>query len=220
VDSPFVELDCFGTDCAARDCGHNDEFCRLIWQQAPWYLFYGSSVGDPWLRLEDGRDVVIKFRPPEETNPYLSFDRTSLESICRVMKWLTDRGYPCPKPILVLLLWQRAWRQSKSSGPGSARQWFQCRLPKSNCFRFCRIVRLLRSLRRGLLLKALPGDKSLYAQPHSKLFDFEKHAPVQSGLTRSHNERVRPKPRGKQRSHTRIGELSTTLSGRTNRCHL
>jgi hypothetical protein len=101
-DSPFVELDCFGTDSAEQIAEMMDEFCRAhLGSNLRGYLFYGSSVGSTHgVQLEDGRDVVIKVRPPPETNLDLSFDRTSLESICGVTKWLADRGYPFPKPIL------------------------------------------------------------------------------------------------------------------------
>src|SRR4029077_10688568 len=98
----FVELDCFGTDSAERIVQTMDEFCRVhLGSSLRGYLFYGSSVGSTHgVKLEDGRELVIKVRPPPETNPYLSHDRTTLKSACRVMNWLADSGYRCPKPIL------------------------------------------------------------------------------------------------------------------------
>ena len=86
-DTPFVELDCFGTDCAEQIAEMLDEFCRAhLGSKLRGYLFYRSGIGSTHgIQLEDGRDVVIKIRPPAEANPNLNFDRTSLESICRVI---------------------------------------------------------------------------------------------------------------------------------------
>ena len=79
-DSPFVELDCFGTDNAEQIAEVMNEFCRVhLNGKLRGYLFYGASVGSTHgVQLEDGRELVIKVRPPAETNPYLSLDRTVL----------------------------------------------------------------------------------------------------------------------------------------------
>ena len=179
-DSPFVELDCFGTDCAEQIAEIVNEFCRAhLGSKLRGYLFYRSGIGSTHgIQLEDGRDVVIKVRPPAETNPYLSFDRTSLESICRVMKWLTDRGYPCPKPIL--------GSTSLAKGLATVEE-FLDRSEHGNGFEHeCRkliatglaeLIRLLRSFEGEVsCLKHFQRSESLYPQPHSKLFDFEKTA--------------------------------------------
>ena len=100
-DSPFVELDCFGTDNAEQIAEFVTEFCRAhLGSGIRGYFFYRASIGTHAVQLEDGRELVIKVRPPPETNPNLSFDRGSLEVICRVITWLADRGYPCPKLLL------------------------------------------------------------------------------------------------------------------------
>lgn len=179
-DSPFVELDCFGTDCAEQIAEIVNEFCRAhLGSKLRGYLFYRSGIGSTHgIQLEDGRDVVIKVRPPAETNPYLSFDRTLLESICRVMKWLTDRGYPCPKPIL--------GSTSLAKGLATVEE-FLDRSEHGNGFEHeCRkliatglaeLIRLLRSFEGEVsCLKYFQRSESLYPQPHSKLFDFEKTA--------------------------------------------
>jgi hypothetical protein len=45
-DTPFVELDCFGTDDAERIVPTMYEFCRVhLGSSLRGYLFYGSSVG-------------------------------------------------------------------------------------------------------------------------------------------------------------------------------
>jgi hypothetical protein len=101
-DSPFVELDCFGTADAAHIVDVVGEFCRVhLGSGIRGYYFYRASIGSVHgIQLEDGRDLIIKVRPPPDTNPGLSFDRTSLGVICSVMNWLADRGYPRPKIIL------------------------------------------------------------------------------------------------------------------------
>src|SRR5918996_192670 len=83
--SPFVELDCFGTDSADLIAEAMDAFCRThLGSGLRGYLFYGASVGSTHgVQLEDGQELVIQVRPPPEINPCLSFDRGSLESICR-----------------------------------------------------------------------------------------------------------------------------------------
>jgi hypothetical protein len=88
-DSPFVELDCFGTDNAARIFDMMNDFCRTrLDSNIRGYFFYRASVGSAHgIQLEDGHNVVIKVRPPPETNPDLSLDRKSLETICSVMSW-------------------------------------------------------------------------------------------------------------------------------------
>jgi hypothetical protein len=75
-DSPFVELDCFGTADAERIARTTNEFCRSYLHSAiRGSFFYRASVGSVHgVRLEDGRDVVIKVRPPPETNPDQCFD--------------------------------------------------------------------------------------------------------------------------------------------------
>ncbi|MBI2087394.1 MAG: hypothetical protein HYT78_01475 [Deltaproteobacteria bacterium] len=69
--TPFVELDCFGTDSAERIVGLINEFCQsYLGSKLRGYLFYGSSVGSTHgVQREDGRNLVIKVRPPPETNP-------------------------------------------------------------------------------------------------------------------------------------------------------
>jgi hypothetical protein len=84
-DSPFVELDCFGTYNAGQIATMVEGFCRHhLDSRVRGYLFYGASIGSTHgLQLEDGRNVVIKVRPPPETNPDLKFDCESLGAIRR-----------------------------------------------------------------------------------------------------------------------------------------
>jgi hypothetical protein len=90
-DSPFVELDCFGTDDAEQIASVMNEFCQThLHSRVRGYFFYRASIGSTHgIQLEDDSKVVIKVRPPPETNPDLSFDKKSLETICAA--WL---GWP------------------------------------------------------------------------------------------------------------------------------
>jgi hypothetical protein len=179
-DTPFVELDCFGTDCAERIAEIINEFCRAhLGSKLRGYLFYGSSVGSTHgVQLEDGRDVVIKVRPPPETNPDLNSDRTSLESISQVMRWLSDRGYPCPKPILgPTSLAKGLATVDEFLDRGEHGNGFEHECRKLIATGLAELIRLLRSFEGEIsCLKHFQRSESLYPQPHSKLFDFKKTA--------------------------------------------
>jgi len=177
---PFVELDCFGTDSAERIAEIIDEFCRAhLGSGIHGYLFYGSSVGSTHgVQLEDGRKLVVKVRPPAQTNPYLSLDRTSLEGICRVMTWLADRGYPCPRPILgPTPLAKGLATVEEFLEKGQRGNGFDPECRKLIASGFAELIGLLRSFKGEVsCLKHFQRDEFLYPQPHSKLFDFKKTA--------------------------------------------
>jgi hypothetical protein len=101
-ETPFVEIDAFGTADASRIAGMIDAFARgRMGSGISGYLFYSASVGSTHgVELEDGRRVVIKVRPPAETNPDLPLDRVSLEQIVAIQRHLADAGFPCPTPLL------------------------------------------------------------------------------------------------------------------------
>lgn len=178
--TPFVELDCFGTDSAERIVETMDEFCRAhLGSGLRGYLFYGSSVGSTHgVQLKDGRELVIKVRPPPETNPYLSLDRASLEAVCQVMKWLVDRGYPCPEPILgPTLLGRGLATVEEFFDKGRRGNGFEPECRKLIASGLAELIGLLRCFEGEVsCLKHFQRDESLYPQPHSKLFDFEKTA--------------------------------------------
>jgi Phosphotransferase enzyme family len=179
-DAPFVEIDCFGTESAERIAELINEFCRAyLGSGLGGYLFYAASVGSTHgVQLEDGREVAIKVRPPPETNPYLSHDRITLESVCRVMNWLADTGYPCPKPVLGPTPLSRGYATVEEflevgqRGDGFAPE---CR--RAIASGLAHLIERLRSFDGEVsCLKHFRRSESLYAQPHSKLFDFEKTA--------------------------------------------
>lgn len=101
-DTPFVELDAFGTADASHIAAIIDTFAReQLGSGIAGYLFYAASIGSTHgVELEDGRRVVIKVRPPAETNLCLPLDRSSLEQIVAAQRHLARAGYPCPTPLL------------------------------------------------------------------------------------------------------------------------
>jgi hypothetical protein len=178
--APFVELDCFGTESPERIVALINEFCRVhLGSELGGYLFYAASVGSTHgVQLADGREVAIKVRPPPETNPYLSHDRMTLESVCRVMKWLADRDYPCPKPILdPTPLANGLATVEEFLDPGERGNGFEPECRKVIASGLAHLIELLRSFDGEVsYLKHFWRSDSLYPQPHSKLFDFEKAA--------------------------------------------
>ena len=179
-DTPFVELDCFGTDKAQRIAQMIDEFCQAhLGDKLRGYLFYGSSVGSTHgVQLDDGRELVIKVRPPPETNPYLSLDAASLETICSVTRWLADRAYPSPKPILgPTPLGKGLATVDEFVDRGGRGNGFEPACRQIMASGFAELIALLRSFDgEASCLKHFHRSDSLYPQPHSKLFDFEKTA--------------------------------------------
>jgi hypothetical protein len=99
---PFVELDIFATADPAEIVEHVDGFVsRHLGSGVAGYLQCSSSVGSTHaVELADGRRIVVKARPPATTNPDLPLDQGSLRQICAVQRFLADRGYPCPAPLL------------------------------------------------------------------------------------------------------------------------
>ena len=179
-DTPFVELDCFGTDSAEQIAEIVNEFCRAhLGSRLRGYFFYRASVGSTHaLRLEDDREVVIKVRPPPETNPDLSLDRKSLEAICAVISWLADRSCPCPKLLLGPTPLARGLATVEEFlDHGECGNGFEPKCRKVIASGFAELIERLRSFDGKVSgLKHFQRGKSLYPQPHSKLFDFEKTA--------------------------------------------
>jgi len=179
-DSPFVELDCFGTDNAEQIAEIVNEFCRAhLGSRFRSYFFYRASVGSTHaLRLEDDREVVIKVRPPPETNPDLSLDRKSLEAICAVMVRLADRNYPCPQLLLGPTPLARGLATVEEFiDRGDRGDGFQPKYRKIIASGLAELIELLSSFKGDVsCLKHFRRGDSLYSQPHSKLFDFQKTA--------------------------------------------
>jgi hypothetical protein len=173
--TPFVELDCFGTDSAERIAQMIDAFCRgNPGSGIRGYLFFGTSVGSTHgVQLNDGREIVIKVRPPPEVNPYLSFDHASLNSISQVMRWLAQRNYPCPRPIVgPLPLGNGLATVEECMDVGECGNGFDLHCRKIIASGLAELIDLLLSFKGELsCLKYFQRGESLYPQPHSKLFE-------------------------------------------------
>jgi len=179
-DSPFVELDCFATGSAEQIAEFVTEFCRAhLGSSIRGYFFYRASIGSTHgVRLEDGREVVIKVRPPPETNPHLSFDRESLGTISAVMSWLANRSYACPKLLLGPTPLARGLATVEEFlDRGQRGNGFEPECRKIIATGLSELIELLRCFEGDVsCLKHFQRGDSLYPQPHSKLFDFEKTA--------------------------------------------
>ncbi|HEY1693180.1 MAG TPA: hypothetical protein VGG39_13525 [Polyangiaceae bacterium] len=101
-DTPFVELDVFGTDDPRAIAAAVDEFARAqLGAGVAGYLLQVASISSTHcVELDDGRRLVIKVKPPAETNPSLPLDRASLEAITQAQSHLAASGFPCPMPVL------------------------------------------------------------------------------------------------------------------------
>ena len=179
-ETPFVDLDIFGTDQAGAIARMMDDFCLArLGSAIARSLFYRTSIAAVHgVELEDGRRVVIKARPPPETNPDLTSGRRALESVTALMRFLADSGFPCPRPLLA----------SAPLGRGLAT--VEEMIEGGDCGDGldppCRRL-IADGLARALaLLRRAPGDhrhlarrplgKALYPKPHGRLFDFEATA--------------------------------------------
>lgn len=179
-DSPFVELDCFGTDNAERIVRIVNDFCRAkLGSGIRGYFFYRPGIGSTHgVQLDDRRDIVVKVRPPPETNPDLRLDRKSLDAICTVMTWLADRNYPCPKLLLGPAPLARGLATVEEClDCGQRGNGFEPECRKIIATSLAELIELLRSFAGDTsCLKHFQRGNSLYPQPHSKLFDFVKTA--------------------------------------------
>jgi hypothetical protein len=173
-DTPFVERDVFGTVDPERIAGAIDAFTRAhLGASVAGYLFQTTSVSSVHgVVLEDGREIVIKAKPPVETNLDLPFDRGSLEAIVAVQRRLVAAGFACPRPIVgPVSLGHGLATVETYLAPGERRD------PRDPATRAVIARGLFEHMR--LLDPAmapalrhfdLPADR-LFPQPHSKLFE-------------------------------------------------
>jgi hypothetical protein len=179
-DTPFVELDCYGTDNAEQIVRMIGELCQThLGSGIRGYYFYRSSVGSTHgIQLENGRDLFIKVRPPAETNPYLPYDRQSLETIVSVMTWLASQSYPCPTPTLgPVPLGKGLATVEEFLERGEYGNGFDAECRNQIASGFAELIERLRTFPGDVsCLKHFRRGAGLYPQPHSKIFDFEKTA--------------------------------------------
>ena len=177
----FVELDVFGSDDPVQIVRLTDEFCRRhLGVPLAASIFYISSVGSTHgVTLADGRDVVIKARPPAHTNPDHSQDVTGLASVCRVLQWLHARGYACAPVVL--------GPTPLAGGIATVEEFFECGERGDGFHPPCRraiagglagLVELLRGCGTNAagVRHIRPLERELYPQPHARIFDFKATA--------------------------------------------
>jgi hypothetical protein len=94
------------------------------------------------------------------------------------MTWLADRSYPCPKILLGPTPLARGLATVEESfDRGQRGNGFEPECRKIIALGLAELIELLRSFNGDVsCLKHLQRGDSLYPQPHSKLFDFEKTA--------------------------------------------
>lgn len=179
-ESPIVELDIFGTGHADEIFAVMDEFCcQHLGSGIAGYLFQKSSIGSAHgVRLRDGREVVIKARLPASVNRCLNSDASSLSAVCRVMGWLNRRGYPCAPPIAGPAPLGAGFATVEGFLQGGHRvNGLDPRYRKAMAVGLADLVETLQEVDFDTsCLRPFFGGKTLYPQPHSKLFDFEKTA--------------------------------------------
>lgn len=177
-ESPIVELDIFGTARADKILAVMDEFCcRHLGSGIAGYLFQKSSIGSAHgVRLRDGRKVVVKAHLPASANRDLNTDASSLSAVRRVMGWLNGRGYPCAPPIAGPAPLGAGLATVEGFLEGGRRvNGLDPKYREAMAIGLADLVETLRSIDFDTsCLKPFFGGRTLYPQPHSKLFDFEK----------------------------------------------
>ncbi len=188
---PHVELAIFGSADPSVIAAAIDGFCRRHLESAVrGYHFQTSSVGSTHgLRLDDGRDVVLKVRPPVAENPHLHMDVPALARLVEILRWLHARGYPCPEPLLGPQPLGRGLATVEALVDRGARgNGFEPACRKEIARAYAEQLELLRAQPfDASALKHFWRGEALYPQPHSKLFDFDKPArlaPVVDDLAR------------------------------------
>jgi hypothetical protein len=166
-ETPFVELDIFGTRDPERIFAVIEAFVRsTLGAPIAGYLFQATSISSVHgVVLGDGREVVVKAKPPAASNPELPLDRASLEAIVAAQRALHASGFPCPCPLLGPVPFGAGLATVETYLPTGDPA------PRSMLARgLVAHMRLLTDRPAALRRFALPRDR-VFAQPHSKLFE-------------------------------------------------
>jgi hypothetical protein len=168
-----VELAIYGTDDPNVIAREIDSFCRArLGTGVANGLFHQSSIGSvTGVRLEDGRQVVIKAHQPQRS-------RAFLEEVVRVQRHLVARGLFSPVVIdgpATLGMGQATVEKFANRGevPNAHEPVYRRALAESfrTIVEACHPLVPTSSLPRHLLSGA--HSAALWPVPHSKLFDFE-----------------------------------------------
>jgi hypothetical protein len=171
-DTPFVERDVFGTVDPERIAAAIDAFARAhLGASVVGYLFQIASISSVHgVVLDDGRELVIKAKPPLETNRDQPFDRASLEAIVAAQRRLVAAGFVCPRPLVgPVPLGHGLATVETYLAPGERRD---PRDPATRALLARGLFEHMRLLDPELApaLRRAPTER-VFPQPHSKLFE-------------------------------------------------
>lgn len=169
-----LQASVFGTTEPAAVTGLVEGFCGdHLGSSVAACPFAIASVGVVLgLRLEDGRDVVVKAHQPRWSTAFLA-------AVVRVQRHLAARGFPCPRPLLDPAPLGRGWATVDElvpdpgpSDPGAAAR-------RGSAAGLARAIATAREVDGVDALEdhpqATPAE-SLWPEPHSPLFDFRATA--------------------------------------------
>jgi hypothetical protein len=173
-ETPFVELDVFGTADPAAIAEAIDAFARAhLGAGVAGYLLQTTSVSSVHgVVLTDGRRVVIKAKPPAASNLDLPFDERSLADVYRAQTHLYSAGFPCPRPLLGPTPLGHGLATAETYLDGTPRDGRDPAVRRRLCGALVEQLGLLAPLATTVQLRhfVLPADR-LFPQPHSKLFE-------------------------------------------------
>jgi Ser/Thr protein kinase RdoA (MazF antagonist) len=169
-----VEAAIFGSDRPDQIAAAITKFCeQALAASAQDALFYVSSVGCAvGVRLDDGREVVIKAFQPRWSEPFLA-------GVHEIQRCLHDRGFPCPRPIVGPLPLGNGSALVDAVLPDPGLHRVSPSLAGISAAGLARQIRECRDLD-GSPLAGHPMNapsSDLYPEPHSPVFDFVSTAP-------------------------------------------
>jgi Phosphotransferase enzyme family len=168
--SASVEDGVFGTTEPEAVTRYLEIFCeQSLGATAESALFYGSSAGCvAGLRLQDGREVVIKAYQP-------AWERAFLVAVAGAQTHLSDSGFPCPKPVFGPGRAGPAWAMAESLVVDPGMRVLETRAEMgASASGLATLIHICQGLNLPGLghhpLTAAHG--SLYPAPHNPIFDF------------------------------------------------
>ncbi|HEX6393416.1 MAG TPA: phosphotransferase [Acidimicrobiales bacterium] len=172
--SASVEIGVFGTSEPDRVAAYFEVFClEHLGTGVQSALFYGSSAGCvAGLRLDDASEVVVKAYQP-------AWEEGFLAGVVAVQAHLSERGFPCAKPLLGPARAGPAWATVETFVADPGMKAFST---KEEMNASASGLGTLVDACRPLDLPALgghplnPSADRLYPTPHNPIFDFSMGA--------------------------------------------